>query len=789
MKKVSGRKVLGLALALALLVNLFAVGASASLGDGNMQSIDIDLAVGTGSGASFSALPAGAAPVAGDVLTVRMYLTNDFWAGSSRLVTLFSKEFFSLVIPGGVAKDAYVPNTANPFYASVIADYSVTPAIPNDTPFKQVYGNTNGPLMFAQYTASTVSLNANSNAANGGYPGMMNGEWMFEIQLNVLKNLTPGCGARIFMDGTWLRNPDHTSFLFWFNKCASDSVLSTSGSSTTYYFDLNLEGADITLPAAAAQSTVAFETGEGSAIAPLTGNVGDPVPAVTDPVRVGYTFTGWDQPYPATFPAGGLTLTAGWSVNTYYANFYVDGSLFQAVPTQFGAVILPPGDPVKTGHTFTGWDSIPATMPANDVDINATFDVNTYNANFYVDGALYAAVPTAYGAVIAPPADPDKLGYTFTGWDPIPTTMPDHDVDINATFDINVYDAKFYVDGTLYATVPTAFGGVIAPPADPVKLGHDFTGWDTIPAAMPANDIIIDAVFSANTYDAEFYVDGALYATVPTAFGAAISPPADPAKFGYTFTGWDPVPGVMDSEGAVFHALFEQDAYSVFFAEFDNVYFGGYFTPMTVKVYGSPTQIQFYNLSNGATVTYIRDVNPNILSVQGYDQFGDPVAAGSPDLAYETWVINVRLSETDYVVRAKFPAPEILLNSQLSGAQPNIPTLFEPVGESFPLTVVFQDTQYVSCVIDNATPAKGTPMVFTVVTTMDVPKIQFVTPGGSTLTYHINYAVYTDDIVTGMRTWTVTRTASVPGATTWTLRGCVANVWSDTGLSVAFTVV
>ena len=85
--------------------------------------------------------------------------------------------------------------------------------------------------------------------------------------------------------------------------------------------------------------------------------------------------------------------------------------------------------------------------------------------------------------------------------------------------------------------------------------------------------------------------------------------------------------------------------------------------------------------------------------------------------------------------------------------------------------------------------ARGTPMVFTVVTTMDVPKIQFVTPGGSTLTYHINYANYTDDITTGMRTWTVTRTAVIPGAAVWTLRGCVANAWSDTGLSASFTVV
>lgn len=791
MKKASGKKFLGLALALALLVNLFAVGAAASLSDGDMNTVVLGLTAGTGTGAAFTPLAPGAQPSTGEVLTVRVSAATDFWLATHSYAISFEREFFSFVEAPSL-KNSFLPNYASAFCSQAMADWSVSLEYPLAAyTATAAFGPTVGPAMHAQYATRQVTPAVNSNAPNGGFGVLADGTWTFEFQLNVLKNLTPGSDARIYIDSAWLRSSSNTAGRMYFNRCTSADMPSNSGSAVASIntYQLDVSGADIILPATAAQSTVTFDTGEGSSIAPLTGNVGDPVPAVTAPTRVGYTFTGWDLPYPETFPAGGLTLTAGWSVITYDAKFYVDGVLYQTVPTQYGQPIVLPPAPNKEGHDFDGWDFIPAAMPANDVDINAIFSVETYNAKFYVDGALYATVPTDFGAVIVPPADPSKLGYTFTGWDTIPAAMPAGDVTINAAFTVTSYDAKFYVDGVLYATVPTDFGEVIAAPADPSKTGYDFTGWDTIPAAMPANDIVIDAVFSANTYDAEFYVDGALYATVPTAFGAAISPPADPAKFGHTFTGWDPMPGVMDTEGAVFHALFEQDAYSVFFAEFDNVYFGGYFSPMTVKVYGSPTQIQFYNLGNSTTVTYIRGVNPNILSIQGYDQFGAPVAAGSPDLAYETWVINVRLSETDYVVRAKFPVPEAQLNELPGGAQPDTMFLFDPVGESFPLTVVFQDTQYVSCVIDNPTPAKGAPMVFTVVTTMDVPKIQFVTPGGSTLTYHINYAVYTDDAVTGMRTWTITRTASILGAATWTLRGCVANVWSDTGLSVAFTVV
>ena len=669
MKMFSGKKALGLALALALLVNLIAFGASAALDDGAMNTVVLGLSVGTGTGAGFAPLAPGAQPAAGDVLTVRISSATDFWLATHSYAVSFEREFFSFV-EAPLLKNSFQPNYANAFCSQAMADWSVTLEYPLSAyTSTAAFGPTLGPAMYAQYATRQVTPAVNGTAPNGGYGVKVDGTWIYEFQLNVLKNLTPGSDARIYIDSAWLRSSSNTAGRMYFTRCTSPTMPHSSASAiaSNNTYQLDVSGADIVLPAAPAQSTVTFNTGEGSPIAPLTGNVGDSVPVVPNPTRMGYTFTGWDLPYPETFPSGGLTLTAGWSVNTYNAKFYVDGALYQTVPTEFGAAIVPPADPDKPGHTFKGWDFIPASMPPDDVNINAIFDVNTY--------------------------------------------------------------------------------------------------------------------------DAKFYVDGGLYATIPAEFGTTISLPAAPSKFGYTFTGWDPTPGVMDSEGAVFQALFKKDATSVFFAEFDNPYFGAYFAPMTVKVYGSPTQIQFYRLGNGATVTYIRGVNPNILSIQGYDQYGSPVAAGSPALAYETWVINVNLSEADYVVRAKFPVQGTLLKTQPDGAQINTLFLFDPVGQSYPLTVVFQATQYVSCVIDNPSPARGTPMVFTVVTTMDVPKIQFVTPGGSTLTYHINYAVYTDDITTGMRTWTITRTASIPGPATWTLRGCVGKIWSDTGLSAAFTVV
>lgn len=59
-------------------------------------------------------------------------------------------------------------------------------------------------------------------------------------------------------------------------------------------------------------STITFNTDGGSLISPVTGNVGDPVPAVTDPAKAGFSFTGWFPTIPVTFPASSMTAVAQW---------------------------------------------------------------------------------------------------------------------------------------------------------------------------------------------------------------------------------------------------------------------------------------------------------------------------------------------------------------------------------------------------------------------------------------------------------------------------------------------
>ena len=143
---------------------------------------------------------------------------------------------------------------------------------------------------------------------------------------------------------------------------------------TKYDFNTAVTG-NMTLTAkwTANSYTITFDTGGGSAIAPITQDYGTQITAPADPTREGYTFIGWDKAIPATMPAEDLTVTAQWRINQYTITFDTDGGSEIAPITQdYGTQITAPADPTREGYTFIGWDkAIPATMPAESITITA----------------------------------------------------------------------------------------------------------------------------------------------------------------------------------------------------------------------------------------------------------------------------------------------------------------------------------------------------------------------------------------------------------------------------------
>ncbi|EKB1221397.1 InlB B-repeat-containing protein [Listeria monocytogenes] len=88
-------------------------------------------------------------------------------------------------------------------------------------------------------------------------------------------------------------------------------------------------------------------------------------------------------------------------------------------------LVKEPADPVKEGYTFTGWydektggnkwDFGTDKMPANNLTLYAQFSMKQYTVTFDVDGKTTKQM-VDYQALLPEPTKPTKEGHTFTGW-------------------------------------------------------------------------------------------------------------------------------------------------------------------------------------------------------------------------------------------------------------------------------------------------------------------------------------------------------------------------------------
>ena len=160
--------------------------------------------------------------------------------------------------------------------------------------------------------------------------------------------------------------------------------------------------------------------------------------AAEEPSREHYTFAGWNTKADGTgssYRAGStytfaedngnggceVTLYAQWKANSYTITFDTDGGTQIApITADYGTEITAPADPVKTGHTFMGWDrTIPGTVPGGDMTITALWKVNTYAVTLITNrGTIEEGDVTAYtyGVGAELPTKVTRFGYSFRGW-------------------------------------------------------------------------------------------------------------------------------------------------------------------------------------------------------------------------------------------------------------------------------------------------------------------------------------------------------------------------------------
>ena len=171
----------------------------------------------------------------------------------------------------------------------------------------------------------------------------------------------------------------------------------------------------ITVVEPLAMYTVQFVDWDGTVLSEQTVEEGSAATAPAVPERLGYTFTGWDNEF--TNVTSNLVVTAQYSQNEYTITYNVNGEFFATQTYHYGDAVVAPEYSVPTGYTFGGWD-VPETMPAENLVLDATLTINTFTVTF-VDwnGDVIDTQTVAYGNGAVAPADPEREGYTFIGWD------------------------------------------------------------------------------------------------------------------------------------------------------------------------------------------------------------------------------------------------------------------------------------------------------------------------------------------------------------------------------------
>ncbi len=310
-----------------------------------------------------------------------------------------------------------------------------------------------------------------------------------------------------------------------------------------------------------------------------------------DPVAAPTAYPAADATYFAKFEIN------TYNIVLYYIDEDNHEQEITTITKEYGATIDPVDDPVREGYTFTGWEeAIPATMPAYDAPdyadntkvIEAFFSVNKYQ--FTVDpdcGTITGTDPSdeyEYGANVPAVPEVTKEGYKLNATTPwiyykvengvqgdeiaAPTTMPAYDVKAKANWVVQKY--QFTVDaadGTITGTDPSGeyeYGADVPAVPEVTREGYELnatTPWiyykvengvqgDEIaaPTTMPAYDVKAEAQWDVKQFNLTVDLDGGNFAagvTDPSGdydFGAAFptlpSNADDVVKTDSTFSGW-----------------------------------------------------------------------------------------------------------------------------------------------------------------------------------------------------------------------------------------------------------
>lgn len=165
-------------------------------------------------------------------------------------------------------------------------------------------------------------------------------------------------------------------------------------------------------------------------------------------------------------------------VPTYEVNFYDwDGTIISTQTVKEGEDAVLPANPEKEGYDFLGWDKSVSNI-REDTDFFADFEKKEFTVIFVDWYNQQIAVKTfAYGDSLIAPEVETIEGYTFTGWD-CEDTIVTQNMIVSAQYEANTYTVTFYDWNNKVVDKQTVkYGETAVVPDDPEEEGVIFADW------------------------------------------------------------------------------------------------------------------------------------------------------------------------------------------------------------------------------------------------------------------------------------------------------------------------
>ena len=313
-----------------------------------------------------------------------------------------------------------------------------------------------------------------------------------------------------------------------------------------------------------------------------------------------YIFNGWDKELEEATKEEEYTAVYKKEKNKYTVTYINEGIEYHKETLEYGSVVTSIQDPIKEGYTFTGWYNEnnqkinhPITVTKN-ITLYSKYEINVYTVSFYHNNKKYVEDQKVnYGeSAVKPSTDPTKEDYNFSGW-LIKGTNNKYDFNQKVTKNIELessftkkptYTVTFKIGNEVILTENVIEGHKVEAKEAPNKKGYLFDKWYSDEGLTIENNFdekimgnkTIYGKYNENKHTVTYINEGTTYYTeeVLDSFTAK-GPSVNPEKEGYTFKYFSKDKkvafdyNVEITEDITLYAVYEINTYKVVFKNYD----------------------------------------------------------------------------------------------------------------------------------------------------------------------------------------------------------------------------